>query len=379
MIKAGIYIHVPFCNHKCNYCDYYSVEKDNDDLHFFTLSLIKEIELVAKSHDKEWIFDTIYFGGGSPGLLENNDLDIILNKLYKNFKISNNPEITIEINPKENSYMDLKTYKKMGINRLSIGFQSLNSKLLLLLTRKHLKKDCFKTYENAINAGFKNISVDLLYNIPGQKYKEWMADLKSIIQLNPNHITIISLILESETILHSSLQKISELQPNNEFEETMFRKGSNELHNAGYFQYEIGHFSKPEMECKHNLHYWDLNPYLGFGPSAHSYNGIKRWWNTDSIKEYINYISNKESPISNSELLTKINRYNEVIINGFKTSKGISIKNIGDFYSKHSFQKALEKWEKYLNISNDQIIIKTENFYLTDLVTSDFIIENHSL
>ena len=230
MKTAGIYIHIPFCKNKCNYCDYYSIEKREKDVGNFVEMLLKEIELTAKVHDKDWIFDTIYFGGGSPALLSIDDFNNILNKLYLYFNISEHIELTLEVNPGEKSKEELSLLKESGVNRLSIGFQSLDLKLLQVLSRTHNPDDCSKTFENARVAGFDNISIDLLYNIPGQTIKRWLDDLETLIQLNCEHIAISPLTSEKDTPFYKQVQLGEIKLPDSANEEEMFKRGSKNSH-----------------------------------------------------------------------------------------------------------------------------------------------------
>ena len=376
MINAGIYIHFPFCNKKCNYCDYFSIEKSNYDLELFTKFLIKEINLSAPLCKNNWIFDTIYFGGGSPGLLNHKDFDLILNKLFNKFNFSTKVEITIEVNPGENSLNDFIEFKKIGVNRLSLGIQTLNPTSLQLLTRDHFTTNYFKTYFDAIDAGLTNINIDLLYNIPGQTIKSWIEDVKSIIQINPSHISIISLILEPEVRLNAKLKDQSIPFNSSETEEEMYREGVKELQKSNYLQYEVGHFAKDKMQSRHSLHYWNLDPYIGLGPSANSYNGLQRWCNVKSLDEYIHNLKNSKLPISNYEILSKIDKYNEKIINGLRTNRGVYTNEIKEIFITHTFQESLNKWRKYLYISSNTISLKKEYFYLTDEIITDFLIDN---
>jgi len=376
MINAGIYIHFPFCNKKCNYCDYFSIEKSNYNLELFTKFLIKEINLVAPLSKNNWIFDTIYFGGGSPGLISHKDLDLILNTLFDKFNFRTKIEITIEVNPGENSLNDFIKFKKIGVNRLSLGIQTLNTKSLQLLTRDHFTTNYFTTYFDAIDAGLTNINIDLLYNIPGQTIQSWIEDVKSIIKINPSHISIISLILEPEVRLHDILKDQSIPCNSSKIEEEMYRQGVNELQKSNYLQYEVGNFSKPKMQSQHSLHYWNLDPYIGLGPSANSYNGLTRWWNVKSLDEYCHNIKNRKLPTSSYEILSKIDKYNEKIINGLRTNRGVYTDEIKDVFMTYTFQQSLKKWQKYLYISSNTISLKKEYFYLTDEIVTDFLIDN---
>ena len=202
MNKAGIYLHIPFCKTKCIYCDFYSITNRDDSINDFVNCISKEINL-NKNKLSNYEFDTIFFGGGTPSVLQPDQLELIMHSLNENFKISNNCEITLECNPGEISFDKLINFRKLGVNRLSIGFQSFNDKYLKFLGRLHNSKDSINTYNNAQKAGFKNINIDLIYDIPNQTIEEWKNDLKNITSISPTHISAYSLTVEKNTVLNS--------------------------------------------------------------------------------------------------------------------------------------------------------------------------------
>ena len=307
MKAAGIYIHIPFCKSKCNYCDYYSLEKRDSEIDVFVEMLHREIDLTAHEHDKDWNFDTIYFGGGSPALLPTKDVDDILGKLRKQFNTAKHVEVTLEINPDETTKGELLSFKDSGINRLSIGFQSLDPSLLHTLSRTHNPDDCFTIYNHARQAGFENINIDLMNNIPGQSIEDWLKHLKVVTDIKPDHITIYSLTIEKETPLFGKIKSGEITSIPKVIELDMFTQGNQFLMDSGFTQYEVSHFSKLGKECRHNQHYWSLDPYLAFGPSAHGYDGIKRWWNMSSLDDYISKLSTNVKPIGGFETLSSLN------------------------------------------------------------------------
>jgi oxygen-independent coproporphyrinogen-3 oxidase len=371
---SGIYIHIPFCKKKCNYCDYYSLENRNSYIDVFIKMLLREIELTAKKFDKDWIFDTIYFGGGSPGLLPSKEIDEILNKLHNQFNTAECMEVTLEINPDETTKDKLLFFKKSGVNRLSIGFQSLEPKLLHTLSRTHNPDECNLIYNHARDSGFDNISIDMLYNIPGQSVESWLQNLAAVTALQPDHIATYPLIIDERAPFNHQVKSGGSSPVSEEIEQNMFIRGSQFLRENGYIQYEIAHFSQLGKECKHNLHYWNLEPYLAFGPSAHSYDGVKRWWNNSSIDAYLRSLSNNEIPPYGFETLNAIQYYNEKIIWGLRTKQGIQIDMLQNIDIKSRFESILKKWENSLEISNKTIRIKSGHYYLADEITSDMMI-----
>ena len=372
-MQAGIYIHIPFCAKKCVYCDFYSLSNRESDIDRFTNSMISEIENTDSDPVKDWQFSTVFFGGGTPSLLEAPQLEKIINALHRVFDLSRVNEITLEANPGEAPYTRLKAYRELGINRLSIGFQSFQPDLLHFLSRIHNEKDCFNTFSNAIKAGFDNINVDMIFNIPGQSCAIWEADLKKILRLNPNHISAYSLTVESGTPLHRQVVKKLIHMPDEDTDILMFTTTRDLLNNAGYPAYEISNFAQPGYECRHNLGYWQLRPYLGFGPSAHSYDVRRRRWNTASLDAYLNTIKNGGTPIAGFEMINETDRFNELIFNGLRMTTGIHIPSLkqlypGDF---HQFLKRTLSYWKELKITNDHLTLFENGVLLADEIAAD--------
>ena len=274
MNKSGIYLHIPFCKTKCIYCDFYSVTKRDDSIDKFVDCMVKEIKL-NKGRLNNTTYDTIFFGGGTPSVLSENQLDKILNALFNHYDIDQNIEITLECNPGEISFEKLSNFRKIGINRLSIGFQSFNDKYLKFLGRLHSSEQSISTFNSARKAGFDNINIDLIYDIPKQKLKEWKNDLFLGVSLEPEHISAYSLTVEQNTALHSMVKNKTVIMPSEEVDKKMFLNTISYLEQKNYIHYEISNFSKKDKECKHNLHYWRLEPYLAFGPGAHGFDGKK--------------------------------------------------------------------------------------------------------
>ena len=374
MKTAGIYIHFPFCENRCIYCDYYSIEKQENDIGYFVKMLCQEIDLTAKNHKHDWQFDTIYFGGGSPALLSPNDIKYVLNKLKNHFNISENIELTLEVNPGETNKEQLYLFKELGINRLSIGFQSLDSEFLKTLSRIHNPDDCFTIYNDARDAGFDNISIDMMYNIPGQTICKWLDNLKTLIKLNCDHIAIFSLTLEKGTPFYNQVRLDKMDLPNFHTEEEMFTRGSQFLTDNIFTQYEVAHFTKLDKECLHNQHYWKLDPYLAFGPSANGYDGSRRWWNVSSLEDYYSKLSSNKKPVAGSETLNYSDRFNEAVIYGLRTKNGILTEKLQEFEYKGSLESSLKKWGDHLYISKEAICIKPGHFHLADEISTDMLL-----
>ena len=372
MNKAGIYIHVPFCKIKCMYCDFYSITKRNNDMPIFIDMLIKEIINKAKTFNHDWIFNTIFFGGGTPSLLKPHWIERILDTLNACFNLSREIEITLETNPGEVNLDNLISFKKSGINRISLGCQSLHPELLAFLSRIHTAEDSLNTFKNARKAGFKNINIDLIFNIPGQTIKQWKNDLKQIVMLEPDHVSAYSLTVEPNTILYNQILKGNISMPSESIDLEMFEYTQHYLNKNKYKQYEISNYAIQGKECKHNLHYWNLDPYLAFGPSAHGYDGKTRWWNVSSLDIYMEKMINDKSPISGREKLKNNEHFNEIIFNGIRTNTGIQLNKINSLsMNSNNLNMSIKKWANELDVTNKFIILKKEAYKFADEIASD--------
>ena len=375
MKKSAIYIHIPFCKVKCIYCDFYSITNREKQIPLFTKLLIEEINSYKRYNKKKWEFNTIFFGGGTPSILPVKNIEKILIQLDDVFDISNVKEITLEANPGEASFNFLNDIKKIGINRLSIGFQSFNDKVLKNLGRFHRSNDCFKTFKNARKAGFKNINTDMIFNIPNLSTNQWIGDIKKLISLEPEHISAYSLTVEPSTKLFNLVKNNKMLMPPEQIDIEQFLITKDILMKNKYFQYEISNYSKKNMECKHNLNYWESNPYISFGPSAHSYDTKKRWWNVKSLDKYLSLVDNGTLPVENFEILKKQDKYNEMILNGLRLTKGISLNKIKKFHKNHlTYLKEITKKWDCIDLSNGYLKLNKNGMLLVDNISSDMFI-----
>ena len=375
MKKSAIYIHIPFCKVKCIYCDFYSITNREKQIPLFTKLLIEEINSYRRYNKKKWEFNTIFFGGGTPSILPVKNIEKILIQLDDVFDISNVKEITLEANPGEASFNFLNDIKKIGINRLSIGFQSFNDKVLKNIGRFHRSNDCFKTFKNARKAGFKNINTDMIFNIPNLSTNQWIGDIKKLISLEPEHISAYSLTVEPSTKLFNLVKNNKMLMPSEQIDIEQFLITKDILMKNKYFQYEISNYSKKNMECKHNLNYWESNPYISFGPSAHSYDTKKRWWNVKSLDKYLSLVGNGKLPVENFEILKKQDKYNEMILNGLRLTKGISLNKIKKFHKNHLIylKELTKKWD-CIDLSNGYLKLNKNGMLLVDNISSDMFI-----
>ena len=370
---AGIYIHIPFCQTKCMYCDFYSVADRNDEIPNFINAISKEINFFFESNKYPWIFDTIFFGGGTPSLLNASSIESILKTLDNYVNLNDINEFTIETNPEEITLERLKDFISIGANRLSLGFQTFDKNLLKFLGRLHTPEDCIKTYNNARLAGFDNINTDLIFDIPNQSMNRWKKDLQQLVSLDPEHISTYSLTVEEQTQLFELVKSGEVVMPNKKTDISMYIYMLNFLKENNYIQYEISSHSKKNFRCQHNLHYWRLEPYLAFGPGAHGFDGKKRWWNKKSLDYYLNCLDKNNLPIENEELLTNKNSFNENIMNGLRLTEGVNIDKLEKFLPKglENYLKPHRKKWPHLNSSGKNFKLKKEGLLFADEIIAD--------
>lgn len=323
--SAGLYLHIPFCEHKCIYCDFYSIE-NLDPVDDFLSALHAEIDLAA-SQEKFPAFGTVFFGGGTPSLLSPSQVGTILDHLSRSFTFWPDPEITLETNPGTVNREKLRGYRDAGVNRLSFGVQSFFDDDLRFLTRIHSAAQARSVIALAREAGFANTSLDLIFALPHQTLARWEHNLRSAAELEPAHISAYSLIVEPSTPLFRMVRdKIVSPLPL-ETEAAMYEFTMEFLGARGYEHYEVSNFAKPGFRSRHNSSYWDGSPYLGLGPSAHSFLPPRRWWNSPSISTYITKIRNGQRPVGGEEILTPGQQLDEAIMLGLR-SNGVNLSRL---------------------------------------------------
>ena len=352
MEDVGIYIHIPFCISKCYYCDFISFPRLDNRVDEYIDYLIKEIDLYKECLKKHRV-KTIFIGGGTPSYLEGRYIYKLLDHIYKNFNTDKLEEVTIEANPGTLNKEKLRIYKKSGVNRISIGVQSLNDRLLEEIGRSHTSMDFYRNYELIRNTGFKNVNVDLMFGLPNQSLKDSQNTLEEIVKLKVEHISYYSLILEEKTLMNRWYNDGKIEIPDEELERKMYHSGIEFLQNKGYNHYEISNFSKDGLECKHNLIYWQIKPYIGFGIAAHSNLNKNRFWNYNDFENYYNSIDKGKAPIGGKEEIDKKMEIAEYLIMGLRLIEGINkedfvnrfhirIEDIyGDILKKHQNQDLL--------------------------------------
>lgn len=379
MKNIGIYVHIPFCKKKCDYCDFISFEGKQEFFSKYIENLCLDIKETSPKA-KEYEINTIYFGGGTPSYINENDIKRILETIKLNYNISEKCEITIEVNPGTVTKEKLMMYKEIGINRISIGLQSTENRLLKLIGRIHTYEEFLEAYNFAKEVGFENINVDLMLALPTQTLSELEESLNNVIKLNPEHISLYSLILEEGTKLESRINSGELKLINEELERKMYWNTKKILEKAGYKHYEISNFSKTNFESKHNMNCWEQEEYLGFGISAHSYFNNQRFSKVSDLEEYIKNISNKEfeknivvEEIQNREMKAK-----EYMLLGLRKIEGVSISAFERkfeinplFYFRFEISKLEE--EGLIEVDLDNIKLTKKGLDLANLVFEEFI------
>lgn len=374
----GLYIHVPFCVQKCNYCDFnsYKIEDKNQKKNYL-ISIKKEMELYKEEFENKE-FTSVFLGGGTPSILNPEELTNLMENIYSNFNIKKDAEITMECNPGTLDKVKLKTIKSLGINRLSMGLQVTQNHHLKYIGRIHTYEQFEKNYNDAIEAGINNINVDLMYSLPNQSFDEWKETLNKIINLNPSHISAYSLILEEGTKFYDMyLNKEFELN-DEDIDISIYNYTIDTLDKNGYHQYEISNYAKEGYECKHNIIYWKCDNYVGLGPGASGYINNYRYSNICDIKGYNKYLDGNKKPIEEKNILSKKDEMEEFIFMGLRMNSGI---NLDEFYEKfnvnfkHKYNNILDKL-KNLNLiieQNNNITLTQRGREISNTVFIEFI------
>lgn len=371
MEKLGIYIHIPFCVKKCAYCDFYSL----CDLSLQTNYVNALISQIAsfRAEAKNRIVDTIYIGGGTPSILSGEQILRILKTVRKTFKVSEDAEITLEANPGTLNPEKLVAYHEAGINRLSIGLQSANPAELSMLGRIHTKEEFERSFLLARLEGFQNINVDIMYALPGQTEQTLSETLDYVIGFDPDHISFYGLTIEPETPFGRN-KEIEALLPGEDVQVEMYLKSIDKLEGAGFFQYEISNFSKPGFECHHNMRYWKLEEYLGFGPAAHSFFDGMRYSYGKSIRNFITTPCQRNKLLDSQEFSTNEEEALEFVMLGFRLRSGIDITEYGERFGEDFEAQYGERMQPFIE---KEYIMKTKNGYR--LSRRGFLISNYIL
>ncbi|MEA3448506.1 MAG: radical SAM family heme chaperone HemW, partial [Bacteroidota bacterium] len=380
-------IHIPFCRRKCAYCDFYSVALLNKEPAFVN-ALTREISVFSRSapsrlannslNEKELKsgqpIKTIYLGGGTPSILSKTSIERILNTLYQHYRIAEVPEITLEANPDDITSEKAKFWLDTGINRLSIGVQSLYDQSLKFLGRKHNAKISLQSIEKAQNAGFQNISADLIYNLPGLSLSAWETSLDTLLNTGIKHLSAYQLGIEKGTLLYRKFKKGDFTMPGDEAAYTQFMSLYDITEKRGFPWYEISNFAQEGFKSRHNSSYWNGDHYFGFGPGAHAYDGNKRRWNIPDLNAYI------ENPLRcyETETLSPKDKINDYLITHLRTREGINIKFMEQHFNAFDIDGLKRKMEIYLHTGKacyhrDCISLSPEGLFISDAILKDII------
>ncbi|MEP6806667.1 MAG: radical SAM family heme chaperone HemW [Flavobacterium sp.] len=369
---SGIYIHIPFCKQACNYCDFHfsTSMKKKDDM---VLALAKEI-IMRKSEFKHDVVETIYFGGGTPSVLSNEEINFLINTVYDNYKVFKKPEITLEANPDDLSGERIFELSKSPINRLSIGIQSFYEEDLKMMNRAHNSTEAINCLTEATKY-FDNISLDLIYGIPGLTDEMWRKNIETALSFGIPHISSYALTVEPKTALRKLIDTGKIAEPQDEVASNHFMILVDTLQKNGFIHYELSNFGKEGYFSKNNSAYWLGKKYIGIGPSAHSYDGKKRGWNIANNSLYIKSIQNDELPIE-TEILSKSDRYNEYIMTGLRTIWGVSLERIETEFGLEYLNYLQKQSQKFLDddllfIEHDILKPTPKGKFLTDGIASD--------
>ncbi len=371
----GLYIHIPFCKQKCSYCDFVSFSDRGNLVEKYKTAVIKEIK---NKNISEYNIKTIYIGGGTPSILDSEYILDIINELKPN--ISENAEITIEINPGTADKKKLKNYKEIGINRLSIGLQSADNNILKEIGRIHTFEEFLNIYNLARELGFNNINVDLMLGLPNQTIGVLEKSIKEIIKLSPEHISVYSLILEENTKMWNMVNDGKLKLPSEDIEREMYWKIKKLLEKEGYIHYEISNFAKKGYKSKHNSDCWEQKEYIGIGVAAHSYLDKTRFSNTPNLEKYINNINNGDfdKNITINETQTDEDIKKEYMLLGLRKIDGVSIKKYKSKFGENpifEYKQELNKLiqEHLLEIDGDNIKLTNKGLDLANLVWQEFV------
>ena len=372
---AGIYIHIPFCKRRCIYCDFFSTTQ-SEKKSAYIRSLSQELEFRKDYLEGEEI-ETIYLGGGTPSQLSLQELTTIFTSLYKIYKVKKDAEITLEANPDDLTQEYVNQLRQLPINRISMGIQTFQEETLKVLHRRHTAVQAIEAFQRCREAGFHNISIDLMYGLPGETLETWKQDLHQALELHPEHISAYHLIYEEDTILWKLREEQKVKEADEDLSVTLFTTLIDELTKAGYQHYEISNFCLPKLHSKHNSSYWTGKKYLGCGPSAHSFNGISRQWNVSSLEKYMEGIE-MGKPNYEIEELDIYTRYNDFVITSIRTCWGMPLSQLRTTFGEELYRYCLRMAKPHLEqgvleISEETMKLTKDGIFVSDGIMSDLL------
>jgi oxygen-independent coproporphyrinogen III oxidase len=372
---AGVYIHIPYCKVKCHYCDFHFSTQ-----HLSMPQMVQSMkrELAIRQHYlKSEPVSTIYFGGGTPSLLSSDQLSVLVQQVRNLFTVAGDVEITVECNPDDLNASNLQALKRAGVTRLSIGIQSFDDDVLKFMNRAHTAAEAAQCIELARETGFENITVDLIYGIPGKTENYWQSQVAHVLNMDVPHLSAYCLTIEPQTYFGKQHRSGNLIQPADEESLKQFQYLMDAMRDAGYEHYEIANFAKPGFISRHNSAYWLGTHYLGIGPSAHSYNGMERSWNVANNAQYIQKINAGELPLQVEELSLE-NRFNDYVLTRLRTKWGITRKEM-DFIPEQQLAVVLGKIANYerlglISVSGDKWVLTDAGKYRADGIAADLFI-----
>lgn len=376
MIKAA-YLHIPFCEHICHYCDFNKVFLKGQPVDDYLLAIDQEMKMVLEHNPSENV-ETIFVGGGTPTSLNEKQLFQFCESINKNLPKGDKLEFTFEANPGDLSLEKLQILRNAGVNRISLGVQTFNEELLRKIGRVHSKKDIYQSVEKAKEAGFENISIDLIFSLPTQTLEDFKDSLTEAFSLDITHYSAYSLIIEPKTVFYNLMKKGKLPTPGEDVEASMYELLMEEMEKKGFHQYEISNFSKPHFESKHNLTYWNNEYYYGFGAGAHSYlNGVRRS-NIGPLKKYMEHIHTGILPIFEEHKVTPGEQWEEEMFLGLRKTQGVSISHFYQKFGKDPlvlFKKEMNDLtaKQWLEIGNDHIYLTKKGRLLGNEVFQSFL------
>lgn len=373
---AGIYLHIPFCKRRCIYCDFFSTTQSNLMPQYID-ALCRELEIRKDYLEGEQI-ETIYWGGGTPSQLNEELFEQVFHTIDANYQVSDEAEVTLEANPDDLTPAYIDMLRKLPFNRLSMGIQTFDDRTLKLLNRRHTVQQAIEAFENCRKAGFKNISIDLMYGLPGETTESWERDLQQAVRLNPEHISAYHLIYEEGTPLWTLREQHRVAEADEDLSLNLFTQLIHRLKENGYVHYEISNFCLPGFHSKHNSSYWTGKKYLGCGASAHSYNGSSRQWNVASLNKYIEGISENNNSVSEKEVLDRYTRYNDFVITTLRTCWGMSLVRLKDDFGNELYDYCLRMAKPYLkqgtlSLSDNILRLTDKGIFISDGIMSDLL------
>ncbi len=375
---AGIYIHIPFCKKLCFYCDFYHIISLKDNSGFID-ALLKEASLRKEYLDNEKV-STIYFGGGTPSVFSIGEIGMIIDQIRKLFNVDDDCEITIELNPDDITPAYLASLKQFNVNRISLGIQSWRDSDLKMLNRRHDSAQAVKALNDTLDTGFRNVTIDLIYGIPGLGLKAWESNLDFTFSFDIKHLSAYHLTFEQGTVFGKMLEKgdISEIDEDES--NAQFNALIEKSEGAGFIQYEISNFGKPGYFSIHNSNYWKQVNYIGLGPSAHSFNGYSRQWNIKDVKGYIKAINTGKGYFESEELDIKT-RFNEYIMTSLRTMWGIDLEYVEKMFEKEGYDYVVNMASKYRNYGmmkqeKNSLILTNQGKMISDNIISEFMMSD---